>query len=67
MSGDLVIDDFKVMLDANQPYIARMYDIFQDKKRFYIVQESYNEGTDDLHSLLQRVSLSEGQAILILR
>lgn len=52
LGGTPVIDDFRVMLDARKPYIAKMHDIFQDKKRFYIVQESFNEGTDDLHSLL---------------
>ena len=28
VSGDLLIDDFKVLIDAHQPNIARMYDIF---------------------------------------
>lgn len=37
VSGDLLIDDFRVLMDAQHPNIARMYDIFQDRKRFYIV------------------------------
>ena len=49
VSGDLLIDDFKVLIDAHHPNIARMYDIFQDRKRFYIVQESLKDGSEDLH------------------
>ena len=49
VSGDLLIDDFRVLIDAHHPNIARMYDIFQDRKRFYIVQESLKDGSEDLH------------------
>ena len=38
--SDLLIDDFKVLMDAHHPNIVKMYDIFQDRKRFYIVQEA---------------------------
>ena len=68
VSGDLLIDDFRVLIDAHHPNIARMYDIFQDRKRFYIVQESLKDGSEDLHQRLQRVkSFREDQAIQIIR
>lgn len=28
VSGDLLIDDFKILIEANHPNIAKMHDIF---------------------------------------
>ena len=36
---DLLVNEFKVLMDARHPNIIRMYDIFQDRQNFFVVQE----------------------------
>ena len=34
---DLLVNEFKVLMNTNHPNIIRMYDIFQDRQNFFIV------------------------------
>lgn len=52
-------------MDAKHPNIARLYDVFQDKKNFYVVQE-YLPG-DDLYVTLGERIFTEDEAIQIIK
>jgi len=52
-------------MNARHPNIIRMYDIFQDRQNFFVVQE-HLEG-EDLYSALYRITFTEEQAIQIIR
>ena len=58
---DLLVNEFKVLMDARHPNIIRMFDIFQDRQNFFVVQE-YLQG-EDLYSVLNRGVFTEEQAI----
>jgi calcium-dependent protein kinase len=47
---DLLINEFKVLMDSKHPHIVRMYDIFQDVSNFFVVQELLVGG--DLYTVL---------------
>lgn len=34
---DLLVNEFKVLMDSKHPHIVRMFDIFQDSMNFYVV------------------------------
>ena len=48
-------------MDARHPNIIRMFDIFQDRQNFFVVQE-YLQG-EDLYSVLNRGVFTEEQSI----
>lgn len=58
---DLLITQFKVLMDARHPNIIRMYDIFQDRQNFFVVQE-HLEGQDLYYALNCGVTFAEEQA-----
>ena len=58
---DLLISEFQILMDANHPNIAKLYDVFQDKKHFFIVQE-YLPGDDLFVTLGERI-FTEDEAI----
>ena len=62
---DLLINEFKVLMNANHPNIIRMYDIFQDRLNFFVVQE-HLQG-EDLYSALYHITFTEEQAIQIIK
>lgn len=48
----------KILVEANNPFVVKLYYSFQTREHLYLVMESVNGG--DLYSLLQNVgSLSE--------
>ena len=36
---DLLVNEFRILMDARHPNIIRMFDIFQDRQNFFVVQE----------------------------
>jgi len=34
---DLLVNEFKVLMDSKHPHIVRMFDIFQDSQNFFVV------------------------------
>lgn len=52
-------------MEANHPNIVRMYDIFQDRQNFYIVQE-HLKGADLYVSLAHR-SFTEDEAAKVIK
>jgi len=58
-----LIDEYAMMKELNSPYVAKTYEIFQDRSFYYLVNEPYSGG--DLTKLGKRafddgVSMSEG-------
>lgn len=62
---DLLVNEFRVLMDARHPNIIRMFDIFQDRQNFFVVQEHLVG--EDLYSALYRISFTEEQAIQIIK
>jgi len=62
---DLLVNEFKVLMDARHPNIIRMYDIFQDRQNFFVVQELLKG--EDLYETLGHRTFSEDEAIQIVR
>ena len=62
---DLLVNEFKVLMDARHPNIIRMFDIFQDRQKFFVVQE-HLEG-EDLYNALYRITFTEDQAMSIIK
>ena len=63
---DLLNTQFKVLMDARHPNIIRMFDIFQDRQNFFVVQE-FLKGQDLYYALNSGVIFSEEQAQKIIR
>ena len=61
LNEDLLVEEFQVLLDARHQNIARVYDVFQDKKNFYVVQELIPG--DDLYVTLGERIFTEDEAI----
>lgn len=59
------MNDFNILMKAEHPNIVKMYDIFQDTKNFYVVQELLKGA--DLYSTLAHQSFEEHEAAQIIR
>ena len=51
-SEKILSNEFTILMRAHHPNIVKMYDIFQDEKCFYVVQEMMNGG--DLYKAMTR-------------
>ena len=54
---DLLVNQFRILMDARHPNIIRMFDIFQDIHNFFVVQEHLLG--EYLYSALYRISFTE--------
>ena len=48
-------NEFQVLLESHHPNVVRMFDIFQDGKNFYVVQEIMEGG--DLYQLASQSNM----------
>ena len=57
---DLLVNEFQILMKSKHPHIVRMFDIFQDRQNFYVVQELLKGG--DLYGTLAHRSFTEDEA-----
>ena len=62
---DLLVNEFKILMDTKHPHIVRMYDIFQDRMHFYVVQERFDGS--DLYQTLKYRSYTEDESSQIIK
>lgn len=61
-----LLQEIEILKELDHPSISRIIDIFEDKKKFYFVQE-YLSGGALFDSLIQNVGFTENASALIIR
>ena len=61
-----LLQEIEILKELDHPSIARVIDIFEDKKKFYFVQE-YLSGGGLFDSLIQNVGFTENASATIIR
>jgi serine/threonine protein kinase len=57
---NFLASELKILMETSHPNIVRVFDVTQDEKNFYIVQEVMKGG--DLRELVEKQKMTEREA-----